>query len=159
MCLFPEENQQPVFGVPTKINEKKIAKVSPFYQLFFLEFCNHSTTTTTTTTTTHNDTQRQLHNNNHNNMRLVGFIAFWGWLAMVVLVMVLSIFSLPVLLRLVSGGTLLLLLGLGLVCLFLVTLLVLFSIILDAWRCRVAAGLCGWAGFRSGPLLDCHGSL
>ena len=31
--------------------------------------------------------------------------------------------------------------------------------ILDAWRCRVAAGLCGRAGFRSGPLLDFHGSL
>ena len=31
--------------------------------------------------------------------------------------------------------------------------------ILDAWRCRVAAGLCGRAGFWSGPLLDVHGSL
>ena len=31
--------------------------------------------------------------------------------------------------------------------------------ILDAWRCRVAAGLCGRAGFRSGPLLDFYGSL
>ena len=31
--------------------------------------------------------------------------------------------------------------------------------ILDAWRCRVAAGLCGRAGFRCGPLLDFHGSL
>ena len=26
--------------------------------------------------------------------------------------------------------------------------------IIDAWRCRVAAGLCGRAGFRRGPLLD-----
>ena len=31
--------------------------------------------------------------------------------------------------------------------------------ILDAWRCRVAAGLFGRAGFRGGPLLDFHGSL
>ena len=31
--------------------------------------------------------------------------------------------------------------------------------ILDAWRNRVAAGLCGRAGFRCGPLLDVHGSL
>ena len=31
--------------------------------------------------------------------------------------------------------------------------------ILDAWRCRDAAGLCGRAGFRCGPLLDIHGSL
>ena len=31
--------------------------------------------------------------------------------------------------------------------------------ILDAWRCLVAAGLCGRAGFWRGPLLDFHGSL
>ena len=31
--------------------------------------------------------------------------------------------------------------------------------ILDAWRNKVAADLCGRAGFRSGPLLDVHGSL
>ena len=31
--------------------------------------------------------------------------------------------------------------------------------ILDAWRNRVAADLCGRKGFRSGPLLDVHGSL
>ena len=49
---------------------------------------------------------------------------------MVALVMVLSIVFLPVLLRLVSGGTLLLLPGLGLVCLCLVTLPVLVSIFL-----------------------------
>ena len=30
---------------------------------------------------------------------------------------------------------------------------------LDAWRNKVAADLCGRAGFRSGPLLDVHGSL
>ena len=29
--------------------------------------------------------------------------------------------------------------------------------ILDAWRNKVAADLCGRAGFRSGPLLDVHG--
>ena len=37
-------------------------------------------------------------------LRLVGFIVFWEWLVMVVLVMVQSIFHLLVLLRLVSGG-------------------------------------------------------
>ena len=31
--------------------------------------------------------------------------------------------------------------------------------ILDAWRNKVAAGLCGRRGFRGGPLLDVHGSL
>ena len=31
--------------------------------------------------------------------------------------------------------------------------------VLYAWRCPVAAGLCGRAGFRGGPLLDVHGSL
>ena len=30
---------------------------------------------------------------------------------------------------------------------------------LDAWRNKVAADLCGSEGFRSGPLLDVHGSL
>ena len=31
--------------------------------------------------------------------------------------------------------------------------------ILDAWRNEVAADLCGWEGFREGPLLDVHGLL
>ena len=31
--------------------------------------------------------------------------------------------------------------------------------ILDVWRNKVAAHLCGWEGFRGGPLLDVHGSL
>ena len=31
--------------------------------------------------------------------------------------------------------------------------------ILDAWRNKVAADLCGREGFRGGPLLDIHGSL
>ena len=31
--------------------------------------------------------------------------------------------------------------------------------ILDAWRNKVTADLCGRAGFRGGPLLDVHGSL
>ena len=31
--------------------------------------------------------------------------------------------------------------------------------ILDAWRDKVAADLCGREGFRGGPLLDIHGSL
>ena len=30
---------------------------------------------------------------------------------------------------------------------------------IDAWRNKVAADLCGWEGFRCGPLLDGHGSL
>ena len=33
------------------------------------------------------------------------------------------------------------------------------SAILDAWRNKVAADLCGRKGFRGGPLLDIHGSL
>ena len=49
-------------------------------------------------------------------LRLVGFIVFWKWLVMVVLVMVLFTFFLVVLLRLVFGGILMLLPGLGLVC-------------------------------------------
>ena len=31
--------------------------------------------------------------------------------------------------------------------------------LLDAWRNKVAADLCGRKGFRGGPLLDIHGSL
>ena len=31
--------------------------------------------------------------------------------------------------------------------------------LLDAWRKKVAADLCGREGFRGGPLLDVHGSL
>ena len=31
--------------------------------------------------------------------------------------------------------------------------------IFDAWRNKVAADLCGWKGFRGGPLLDVYGSL
>ena len=95
MCLFPEENQQPVLGgqrfseakcqftlsvkqkshiLPTKINEQ-IAKVSPSNNNSFRTI-NHSTTITThnnnkTTTTTqqHNNTTttQQQHNNNQNN--------------------------------------------------------------------------------------------
>ena len=30
--------------------------------------------------------------------------------------------------------------------------------ILDAWRNKVAADLCGWEGFRGVPLLGVHGS-
>ena len=33
------------------------------------------------------------------------------------------------------------------------------SALLDAWRNKVAADLCGRKGFRGGPLLDTHGSL
>ena len=81
----------------------------------------------------------------------------------VALGMVLSIFSLPVLLRLVSGGILLLLLGLGLGLLLLSNLAGPIqhfrAAILDAWRNKVAADLCGRAGFRCGSFLDVHGSL
>ena len=77
--------------------------------------------------------------------------------------MVLSIFSLPVLLRLVSGGILLLLLGLGLVLPLLSNLagpVQHFRVaVLDAWRNKITADICGRAGFRGGPLLDIHGSL
>ena len=31
--------------------------------------------------------------------------------------------------------------------------------ILDAWRNKVAADLCGRKGFRGGPLLDVHGTM
>ena len=70
--------------------------------------------------------------------------------------MVLSIFLLPVLLRLVSGGTLLLL---PLLSNLAGPVQHFRAAILDAWRCGVAGGLCGRAGFRGGPLLDFHGSL
>ena len=87
-------------------------------------------------------------------------VVFLGWLVKVALVMVLSIFFLPVLLRLASGGILWLWLGLGLVGLCLVTGFSIFkAAILDAWRIKVAADLCGREGFRGGPLLDVHGSL
>ena len=33
------------------------------------------------------------------------------------------------------------------------------SALLDAWRNKVAADLCGRKGFRGGPMLDIHGSL
>ena len=68
-------------------------------------------------------------------LRLVVLIVFLRWLVKVALVMVPSIFSLLVLLRLV------------------------FSAILDAWRNKVAADLCDREGFRGGPLLDIRGSL
>ena len=31
--------------------------------------------------------------------------------------------------------------------------------LLDAWRNKVSADLCGRKGYRGGPLLDVHGSL
>ena len=60
--------------------------------------------------------------------KLVGFIVFWRWWVGVALVMVLSIFSLLVLLRLVLGGILMLWLDLGLVYFYLAIWLALFSI-------------------------------
>ena len=81
----------------------------------------------------------------------------------VALVMVPSIFSLLVLLRLASDEILWLWLGLGLVYSCLVTWLVLFSILrllfLMPGGKKVAADLCGRKGFRGGALLDVHGSL
>ena len=77
--------------------------------------------------------------------------------------MVLSIFSLQVLLRLVLGEILSGWVGLGLVYLCLATWPALCSIfkaaLLDAWRNKVPADLCGRECFRSGPLLDVHDSL
>ena len=85
----------------------------------------------------------------------VGFIVFWKWLVMVVLVMVVFTIFLVVLMRLVFGGILLFLLGLGLAG----PIQHFRSAILDAWRNEVAADLCGRKGFRGGPLFDIHGSL
>ena len=62
-------------------------------------------------------------------LRLVVLIVFLRWLVRVALVMVQSIFSLLVLLRLASGGILQLWLGLGLVYLCLAIWLALFSIL------------------------------
>ena len=95
--------------------------------------------------------------------RLVGSIASWRWLVRVALGMVLSIFSLPVLLRLVSGEIRLLLAWIrpGLPLLSNLAGLVQHykAAILDAWRSKVAADFCRMAGFRGGPLLDVHGSF
>ena len=77
--------------------------------------------------------------------------------------MVLSIFFLPVLLRLVSGGILLLLLGSrpGLPLLGnlagLSSISRLLSLMLGGTR--FSADLCGRKVFRGGPLLDIHGSM
>ena len=60
-------------------------------------------------------------------LRLVEFIAFWTWLGVGVLGMVLFIFFLLALQRLASSGILMPWLGLGLVCLCLVIWLALFS--------------------------------
>ena len=62
-------------------------------------------------------------------LKLVVFIVFWGGLVEAVLDMDLSIFFWLVLLRLASSGILMLWLGLGLVCPYLVIWMVLFSII------------------------------
>ena len=78
----------------------------------------------------------------------------------VALGMVLSIFSLQVLLRLVLGGILLLSRpGLPLLSNVARPLQHFKAAILDAWRNKVAADLCGREGFLGGPLLDVHGSL
>ena len=81
-----------------------------------------------------------------------------------VLGMVQSILSLLVLLRSVFDGILWLWVGLGLVLPLLSNLSGpvqhIKAAILDVWRNKVAADLCGRAGFRGGgPLLEVHGSL
>ena len=95
--------------------------------------------------------------------RLVGFIVFWRWWVRVALVMVLSIFSLQVLLRLVLGGILMLWLGLGLVYPCLAIWLALFSIsnmlFLMLGETRLLLIFAVGNVFRGGPLLDVHGSL
>ena len=68
--------------------------------------------------------------------------------------MVLFIFFLQALLRLAFVGILVLWLGCGLVCPCFVIWLAPFSIfraaLLDAWRNKVTADLCGRKGFRGG---------
>ena len=76
--------------------------------------------------------------------------------------MVLFIFSLLVLLRLVRWDPLTLAWsrpGLPLLSNFAGPIQHFKAAILDAWRNKVAADLCGREGFRGGPLLDIHGSL
>ena len=77
--------------------------------------------------------------------------------------MVLFILSLPVLLRLFFGGTLLTLAwsrpDLPLLSNLAGPIQHFQAAILDVWRNKVAADLCGREGFRGGPLLDIHGSL
>ena len=81
----------------------------------------------------------------------------------VVLGMVLFIFFQLVLLRLGLGGILMLWLGLGLVCFFLVIWLVHFSILrllfLMLGGTRLLLTFVAVMGFRGGPLLDVHRSL
>ena len=50
-------------------------------------------------------------------------------------------------------------LGLPLLCNLAGPLQLFKAAILDAWRNKVAVDLCGREGYRSGPLLDIHGSL
>ena len=96
-------------------------------------------------------------------LRWVGFIVFWGWLVKDALGMVLSIFFLPVLLRLGFSGILVSLIGFGLVFLLLAIWLVWCSILkvlfLKLGVIRSLRDLCCRKGFRGGPLLDVHGSL
>ena len=49
--------------------------------------------------------------------------------------------------------------GLGLGCILAGPVQHFRAAVLDAWRNKVAADLCGGEGFRGGPLLDLHGSL
>ena len=95
--------------------------------------------------------------------RLVGFIVCLRWLVKVVLGMVLFIFFLLVLLRLVLRWNPDALAwsrpGLPLLSNLAGPLQHFKAAILDAWRNKVAADLCGRKGFRGRPLLDIHGSL
>ena len=81
---------------------------------------------------------------------------FWRWLVKVALGMDLFTCSLLVLLMLGFGGILSGWVGLGLLLLSNLAGPVQHfkAAILDVWRNKVAADLCVWEGFRSGPLLD-----
>ena len=88
-------------------------------------------------------------------LEMVGDGLSWAW--------VLFIFFLLALPKLAFSGILMPWRGLGLVCLLLSNLAGpvqhFKAALLDAWRNKVAADLCGRKGFRGGPLLDIHGSL
>ena len=90
-------------------------------------------------------------------------IVFSRWWVRVVLGTVLFIFFPLLLLRLVFGGIPIALAwsrpGLPLLSNLAGPLQHFKAAIVDAWRSKVAADLCGRKGFRGGPLLDVHGSL
>ena len=94
-------------------------------------------------------------------LRLVGFIVFWKWLVMVVLVMIHLLSSSPAEIGFRWNLDALVWVRPGLPMLRNLAgpIQHFRSAIIDAWRNKVAADLCGPKGFRGGPLLDTHGSL